>query len=71
MKTFYKPARNLRIKNIRVCATCALLVLENGMIYCHRENGINEDVGDMLHWIKVCDLWVFKADRLTKLQEVI
>jgi len=58
MKNHFKPALNLRIKNIRVCATCSLIILEDGMVHCHREDGINEDVGEMLHWMKVCDRWI-------------
>lgn len=56
MKHIFKPALNLR--TIKVCATCALIILKDGMVHCHREKGINEDVEDMLHWTKVCDRWI-------------
>lgn len=52
-----KPAKNLRHKKIRVCATCKFCHNENGAIFCDRGNGINEDVGDMRHWEMICDRW--------------
>jgi len=53
-----KPAKNLRWKNIKVCATCQYIKPINGSVECQREKGINEDIGDMKHWIMVCDRWV-------------
>ena len=53
-----KPAKNLRWKKIRVCATCKYCHIQKGDMECEREKGIDEDVGDMSHWIMVCDRWV-------------
>ena len=52
-----KAAKNLRYKNIRVCATCDLCQVDRGAVYCDREDGLDEDIDDMKHWIMVCDRW--------------
>lgn len=51
------PAKNLRFKKIRVCATCKYIIIGNGYVECKRERGIAEDTGEMFHWIMACDGW--------------
>lgn len=49
------PAKGRRRVLPRVCATCAYGRVMNGSFECLRAGGWHNDVGDMEHWLHVCD----------------
>lgn len=55
LKKILLPAKDVRAIIPRVCATCAYGRTINGTFDCLREGGHSCDVGDLEHWLHVCD----------------
>ena len=57
----YKPAKNLRYVQPRVCAFCKHFDYDDGIAVCERDNGINKSAGDAFEYYMTCDRFV-RAD---------
>jgi hypothetical protein len=56
-RTDIEPAKNVRVRSLRVCAVCKHWRNYGGAGYCIRRGGFSCDMGDMTQYFATCDRW--------------